>query len=92
MCGHAPQFCDKFITSSSLPVELSISLQRTRAKSHFCAVLQVIILCSSHKIHFYHLFFFFDERLKLTYLGRAEFRTERTAALRADPLNQQCSD
>lgn len=41
---------------------------------------------------FLPLIFLFLLRLILTYLGQAKFRTKRTAALRADPLNDQWSD
>lgn len=35
---------------------------------------------------------FVTQRLKLTYLGQAAFRPERTAALRADPLNDRLGE
>lgn len=35
---------------------------------------------------------FLTKGLKLTYLGQAAFRTERTAALRADPLNDRLGE
>lgn len=58
----------------------------------FFFLVQFYMILSSLGKKIFATFFFLTKRLKLTYLGQAAFRTERTAALRADPLNDRLGE